>query len=872
MKYILVLTFCMLSYISTAQPFIPQWTRSYGADSTIEGFIPTAIISDSANSIYVGGIKDTTHQNNRFFIEKYDSSGNKLWISYYDNNSNQVYLSSLVLDNQGNIIVGGNDYYNFIILKYDMYGNLIWKYKDSTTVHHELHSVQVDSSGNVYGVGSFNNTFDQSQIIKLTPGGSLIWQINSIWGKVIYSGLYLNQLQFAVDEGGLIRLDTAGLVQKSWTTTSTNLSVVKTDSVSNFFIVAGYKLYRVDSSFHTVWNISYPPPYQNYYFGDIALSGNFVYTTGPVSNNSIIFGKFSYSGINYFHVVDTTIFSGLRSQGIIEADNNHNLYVVGSKGQFAKILLKFDSTGVMVDSVSIDSIQPYQWVYSHFFFNKRFSLGCAVGGLYDRLLIFQSDDQFNDIRRYYDTNYQEAVESGNELKVLANGNIVGGGLYKDSMGYNNIILNCFDPAGSSIWAVHFTANPTLSFDVIQSDPTNNLFIAGRTNDSTYICKFSAGGILQWMFKYSMVTSQLISDQSGNIYVLGADTVSTLLKLDPTGTLVWVKHYGYHSSGYAITLSNGNIDLGIIEYNGPDTLFNYKVDNQGNVIWKRQWNIVTNSAIYFKLLTDYNGDIASLAINDSGIYFMKCNQAGNILWENNQLDYNSQNGASYDFDIGSDNSIYFVALYQNVNRGYIRKLDSSGTLVWEDSVIYPGLITSKLLEVKCVNDFILIGGWYSDSLTGKKGLFMIYDTTGNKLFTDSFPIVENTNFNTIKLDYDNSGNYYVLVNDTMQNNNLHLRKYANNLVRIGNQVSYSTDRIYPNPVTDIINMRLESKASRKCMFIIYDMNSKILESGEVVLEKGINVMELSIKNIPAGFYRLTILSNNKAVTEFSFCKM
>ncbi len=88
-------------------------------------------------------------------------------------------------DNAGNIIIGGSvsrnqEVANFVILKFDTSGDLLWRneYNSAIGFHDHLSDVYVDGAGNIYATGISTDYSTESTLrtVKYSPEGAMLWQ------------------------------------------------------------------------------------------------------------------------------------------------------------------------------------------------------------------------------------------------------------------------------------------------------------------------------------------------------------------------------------------------------------------------------------------------------------------------------------------------------------------------------------------------------------------------------------------------------------------------------------------------------------------------------------------------------------------------
>jgi hypothetical protein len=88
---------------------------------------------------------------------------------------------------------------------------------------------------------------------------------------------------------------------------------------------------------------------------------------------------------------------------------------------------------------------------------------------------------------------------------------------------------------------------------------------------------------------------------------------------------------------------------------------------------------------------------------------------------------------------------------------------------------------------------------------------------------------------------------------------------------GNLTANESGNIYPNPVSDVLNVQIDSKASTLLSINIMDVSGKIISKKNVEVSPGSNLKKLNVQDLPAGNYFISIYENNGQIKKLSFVK-
>lgn len=174
--------FCTMKYTPDGSQV---WIQRYNGPGNGED-IPTVLILDSDNYVYVGGYSIGSSGNFDFCILKYDRLGNIIFEKRYDDGYDDK-LISMKVDNTGDVIVTGSsklssnvDTERYLTIKYNSTGSIVWLSKyDAGVAYPDIPvSLSLDYNKNVIITGfSIAPLSDWEDIltVKYDSSGILLW-------------------------------------------------------------------------------------------------------------------------------------------------------------------------------------------------------------------------------------------------------------------------------------------------------------------------------------------------------------------------------------------------------------------------------------------------------------------------------------------------------------------------------------------------------------------------------------------------------------------------------------------------------------------------------------------------------------------------
>lgn len=269
--------------------------------------------------------------------------------------------------------------------------------------------------------------------------------------------------------------------------------------------------------------------------------------------------------------------------------------------------------------------------------------------------------------------------------------LAGGGTATDAT------LSKYDLDGNRLWQVVFggaLADTAVSL-AVASD--GSVYVTGLTNNAAvgadcYLAKFDGGGALQWAKSIGSTTATTDAAGSvavcpdGNIVVtasLGNPAGVSVLKFDPSGTVLWKRHLATGAGYPAGILAAGTGDV-YIATTALVASANYQViakyDGTGALQWQTRLTHPGSGSDRYALAEGMDGSIFIASRASATLGVIKFDTSGAVLWQTKtNASYSSYIGCAVD-SAGNVFSSGYTGTVQ-----YIIKQDANGARLWQRTV-------------------------------------------------------------------------------------------------------------------------------------------------------------------------------------------
>lgn len=278
-------------------------------------------------------------------------------------------------------------------------------------------------------------------------------------------------------------------------------------------------------------------------------------------------------------------------------------------------------------------------------------------------------------------------------------------------GYGNYAgIAKYDSSGNLHWAKNYQVGINAKVQILRTDITGNIYIAGGTGATPFLIKMTSAGDTSWV-RYlpvpagyvNSVTNDIAIDSAGNVYGTGKSSLPgngnddlITFKYNSAGILQWSKFYmnGFNNDyGNAITLSKA----GFLYVTGGSDPSNFQPDIvtlkyntlTGDTIWVKRYNGVTNGPDQARdIEIDNNENIFITGQIDGAVYsgdlaVIKYNSSGVLQWLRKFAGASSLEDYGKELEIDTAGNVYVAGIARhNFGIQYIGiKYNNSGDSLW-----------------------------------------------------------------------------------------------------------------------------------------------------------------------------------------------
>ncbi|UCE58519.1 MAG: hypothetical protein JSU63_13875 [Phycisphaerales bacterium] len=340
-----------------------------------------------------------------------------------------------------------------------------------------------------------------------------------------------------------------------------------------------------------------------------------------------------------------------------------------------------------------------------------------------------------------------------------------------------------DVAGNTYITGMFEGTATFGSITLTAAGERDVFVAKYDAAGNVVWASSAGGALS-----TGSGRAIAADASGNSYVTGnyEGTVTFgsftlpdsgdrsdifVAKYDSSGSVAWVHSFGapYHDEGTGIDVDAagnvymmgnyccGDLDFGSFTLSaGHHRVFLVKYDADGNALWGQQseatfldWgegvavDPAGNSYLTgnFEQSTSF-GAFTLNSVGDWDVFVAKYDSSGNVLWAISAGGIEADRGRAIGIDAAGNS--YITGTFEGTATfgpftltadgldPYVAKFDGSGNVLWARSADVGTGYDIAVHE----SGISYVTGFFSGEVPGEVLKLLVYDSTGNLLWSDS----------------------------------------------------------------------------------------------------------------------------------------
>ena len=457
--------------------------------------------------------------------------------------------------------------------------------------------------------------------------------------------------------------------------------------------------------------------------------------------------------------------------------------------------------------------------------------------------------------------------------------------------------------------------------IVDFDPGPLVFnLDGNGNNECYILKLDADGNFIWAKEidgYYAQGDDIAKDASGNLYVCGvyAQTVDLdpgagvynvtsssgsadafVIKLDATGNFIWGRSFGgpgtqtcksvkadaagniYLTGFFPLTADfDPGADVFEMTALGSSDAFVLKLDAAGNFVWAKAFSgtaadnandlaVDASGNVFvtglFQTTADFDPGpgVFNLTAFSNDIYIAKLDAAGNFGWA---IRYGGATlDAGLSIFISAAGNIYATGFFEGVvdfdpGPGITSLNYSTGRTFIVN--LGSGALPLTLIEFSGKN---VEGGneliWKTAQEINTSHFELEWSSTGHQFNNLAILPAAGNSSQTQQYNY--------VHGRPVSGNNFYRLKMADidgrftysPVIVVNINTSSSSLKIFPNPVTDILQLYIQSEKRESAVYNLYTAQGKIITSRKIELVKGSNLLTWNMQHLTAGNYFLSAI--------------
>jgi Secretion system C-terminal sorting domain len=409
---------------------------------------------------------------------------------------------------------------------------------------------------------------------------------------------------------------------------------------------------------------------------------------------------------------------------------------------------------------------------------------------------------------------------------------------KSSMGGNDVIIVKLDSVGTIEWAKVYGGPSIEAASYIEQTPdsgymVNALYDGGGLNAKSWLLRLDINGDTLWTQTFSAGIGSTIVNDANSMASINS-TVYGMTGYFKPQPLTIISAYFISSIGNGFPLANKIFDTS--PYGTEAYAINKTFDG----------GFIISSAI-------------GTGVSSSDFYLIRTNAFGDTLWTRTYD--NSQNDAGRAIQQTADSG-FIVAGYTryliNAYNIYLIKTDSIGDTLWTKQ--YVDTVTGGANSIQQTLD----GGYIIAGVRLGEMYIIKTNAWGDTLWTRTFGDSQNLS-QAFNVRQTQDGGYIISGTGTIgsafgayiiKTDSLGIVSSGTGIAEVNNPLLFD---VYPNPASEILNVKIKGVSGRNASLTIYNMNGQLVYATGV---KNNATVQIDLSVLPYGMYAVSLRSNNR----------